>query len=78
MLDLGFPETSQSLTSFKQLLFSSFHRGDQWKKNKKPVNPLKNLALHFGDSSFPNRDPLSKMKLLKNVYRISLNKVRGH
>ena len=47
MLDLGFPETLQSLSSFKQLLFSLLHRGDQRKKNKKPVNPLKNLALHF-------------------------------
>ena len=26
VLDLGFPETSQSLSSFKKLLFSSFHR----------------------------------------------------
>ena len=30
MLDLGFPETSQSLSSLKE-----------------PVNPLKNLSLHF-------------------------------
>ena len=38
--DLGFPETSQSLSSFKQLLFSSF-QGDQRKTNQKLVNPLK-------------------------------------
>ena len=35
MLDLGFSETSQNLSSFKQLLFSSFHRGYQRKKLKK-------------------------------------------
>ena len=37
----------QSLSSFKQLLFSSFHRGDQRKKNQTPVIPAKNQALHF-------------------------------
>ena len=48
MLDLGFPETS-SLSSFKKLLFSSFHRGPgtKGKKNQKPVNPLKNMSLYF-------------------------------
>jgi hypothetical protein len=35
MLDLGFPETSETLSSFKQLSFSSFHRRDQRKKNQK-------------------------------------------
>ena len=54
VLDLGFPETSQSLSSFKQLLFSSFHRGDQRKKIKNCESPPKS------GSSFPNRDPLSK------------------
>ena len=34
MLDLGFSETSQNLSSFKQLIFSPFHRGDQRKKIK--------------------------------------------
>ena len=47
VLDLGFPETSQSLSSFKQLLFSSFHRGDQRNKIKKNWIPPKILALHF-------------------------------
>jgi hypothetical protein len=46
VLDFGFPETSQSLSSFKQFLFSSFHRGDQRKKIKKCESP-QNLALHF-------------------------------
>ena len=40
-------ETSQSLSSFKQLLFSSFHRGDQRKKNQKLVNPLFYVSLYF-------------------------------
>ena len=40
-LDLGFPETSQSLSSFKQILFSSFHRGDQGKKSKTCESPQK-------------------------------------
>ena len=48
MLDFGFSETSQNLSSFKQLLFSSFHRGDQKEKiNKKLVNPLFYLSLYF-------------------------------
>ena len=34
MLDLGFSETSQNLSSFKELLFSSFHKWEQWKKIK--------------------------------------------
>ena len=57
VLDLGFPETSQSLSSFKQLLFSSFHRGDQRKKNQKTVDPPPPQS----SSSFPNRDPLLKI-----------------
>ena len=48
MLDFGFSETLQSLSSFKQLLFSSFHRDDQRKKK---------IYL-----SFPCRDPLLKLK----------------
>ena len=35
MLVLGFPETSQNMSSFKQLLFSSFHKGDQKNLKKK-------------------------------------------
>ena len=53
VLDLGFPETSQSLSSFKQLLRSSFHVGDQRKKNPKNCESLPKSG-----SSFPNRDPL--------------------
>ena len=40
MLDLRFSETLQSLSSFKQLLFSSFHRGNQRKKSKTGESPL--------------------------------------
>ena len=47
MLDLGFSETSQNLSSFKQLLFFSFHRGDHRKKNQKLMNPLSYLSPYF-------------------------------
>jgi hypothetical protein len=61
VLDLGFPETSQSLSLFKQLLFSSFHRGDQIKKLKNYESPPKS------GSSFPSRDPLLKFPLYKII-----------
>jgi hypothetical protein len=34
----GFPETSQNLISFSQLLFSSFQRGDPLEKAENPRN----------------------------------------
>ena len=41
MLDFKFSETSQNLSSFKPLLFSSFHRGDQrGKPSKTGESPL--------------------------------------
>ena len=43
----------QSLSSFKQLLFSSFHRGDQRKKKSNPCNSRQKSG-----SSFPDRGPL--------------------
>ena len=36
LLVFGFPETSQNLMSFRQLLFSLFHGGDQRKKSENP------------------------------------------
>jgi hypothetical protein len=62
VLDLGFPETSKSLSSFKQLLFSSFHRGKNKKKRESPPK---------SSSSFPNRDPLLKNCFEKKFYMIS-------
>ena len=58
MLDLGFSETSQNLSSFKQLLFSSFHRGDKRKKSKTGESPLLCISV------FPITNPLftSEMK----------------
>ena len=53
VLDLGFSETSQSLSSFKQLLFFHFIGGTKGKKSKNCESPQKS------GSSFPNRDPLS-------------------
>ena len=53
MHDLEFPETSQSLSSFKQLLFYSFQKvGTKGKKSKNCDSPPNS------GSSFPNRDPL--------------------
>ena len=40
MLDLWFSEASQNLNSFRQLLFSLFHRGDQREKFKKTMSNL--------------------------------------
>ena len=34
LLVFGFPETSQNLMSFRQLLFSLFHGGDQREKSE--------------------------------------------
>ena len=36
LLVFGFPETYQNLMSFRQLLFSLFHGGDQRKKSENP------------------------------------------
>ena len=36
LIVFGFRETSQNLTSFRQVLFSLFHRGDQRKKSENP------------------------------------------
>jgi len=36
LLFFGFPETSQNLMSFRQLLFSLFHGGDQRENLKTP------------------------------------------
>ena len=38
LLVFGFPETSQNLISFRQLLFSSFQRGDPFEKSENPRN----------------------------------------
>ena len=38
LLVFGFPETSQNLMLFRQLLFSLFHGGDQRKKSENPKN----------------------------------------
>jgi hypothetical protein len=40
MFDLRFSEAFQNLSSFRQLLFSLFHRGDQREKFKKTIDSL--------------------------------------
>ena len=62
MLHLGFPKTSQSLSTFKQLLFSSFQRGDQEKKSKTCESPQKIW------SSFLNRDPILKAHVSRDTW----------
>ena len=47
MLDLEFSETSQNLSSFRELLFSSFHKGDQRKKIKKTAETSQSYTLIF-------------------------------
>ena len=54
MLDLWFSEASQNLSSFRQLLFSLFHRGDQREKFKK------SLGRHF--EFFPLVLPMKQWK----------------
>jgi hypothetical protein len=41
LLVFGFPETSQNLISYRQLLFSLFQRGDLLKKSKKTQKSAK-------------------------------------
>ena len=45
MLDLGFSETSQYLSSFKQLSFSLFHRGRDQRKKKTGESPLLSIFI---------------------------------
>ena len=67
MLDLGFPETSQSLSSFKQPFFFISQRGPKEKNKKTCESPQKS------GSSFPNRNPLFKILSVKKMEIINRN-----
>ena len=82
MLDLEFPEISQSLSSFKQLLFSLFHRGGPKEKNQITVNSPQNLALHFliGIPFIKNCKKVVMYYIEKNVFVFYSRKIveRGY
>ena len=52
MLDLRFFEASKNLSSFRQLLFSLFHGGDQRKKSENPKK-CQMSGIHIWESCSP-------------------------
>ena len=52
MLDLWFSEASQNLSSFRQLLFSLFHGGDQREKSENPKKRQMS-GIHIWESCSP-------------------------